>query len=67
MANEQPPVHWDVERLVRHWNQPEVSTQLPSGRWVPARFHGFDSLASRLQLAWDVFKGRADAVYWPEL
>lgn len=31
----------------------------------PARRYGFYSLGSRLRLAWDVFRGEADALYWP--
>lgn len=37
-----------------------------NGRWVPARPLAFASVKRRLSLAWHVFTGKADAVYWPE-
>jgi hypothetical protein len=33
--------------------------------WVPVRPFTFTSLKQRVKLAIDVFKGRADALYWP--
>ena len=42
------------------------SQQLPSGRWVPAQYHGFYSLRNRLKCAWLVFTGKADALVWTE-
>jgi len=42
----------------------ENITQLPSGKWVPARPVGYASLGRRLRAAWLVFTGRADALTW---
>lgn len=33
--------------------------------WVPARAIGAPSIAERFAMAWDVFTGKADALYWP--
>ena len=41
-------------------------TQLPNGRYVPARPEPFYSLTQRWRAAWLVFTGRADALIWPE-
>lgn len=35
------------------------------GRWVRARAIGAPSIADRFVMAWHVFTGRADALYWP--
>jgi hypothetical protein len=35
------------------------------GKWLPARPLGMFSIKSRLQLAWEVFSGRADVLRWP--
>lgn len=37
-----------------------------NGKWVHARPIGHFSLANRIQLAWMVFTGKADALVWPE-
>jgi hypothetical protein len=42
------------------------STQLPNGKWVPARLMGFFHFPTRVRIAWGVFTGRYDAVVWPE-
>lgn len=34
------------------------------GEWVPARPLGLNSIWHRIKCAWEVFKGRADLVYW---
>lgn len=40
---------------------------MADGRSVPARFYGHRTgLFERLQAAWLVFSGRADALMWPE-
>lgn len=44
----------------------ENQTKHPEAGWIPARplgFQGF-SLKRRLKLAWAVFTGKYDAVYW---
>jgi len=33
--------------------------------WVPSRPLGLASWRLRLKLTWDVFIGKADALYWP--
>ena len=42
-----------------------VSAQI-NGKWVAARPCGFFSIWYRLKAAWGVFRGKYDAVYWPE-
>lgn len=43
----------------------ESDAGLPDGRWVPARCSGTrTSFFGRLQAAWLVFIGRADALVW---
>lgn len=41
------------------------ATKKIGGDWVPARPEGYPSLATRLQAAWLVLTGRADALIWP--
>jgi|GEM_PF-1557053 len=36
-----------------------------NGKYVPARPMGWDSIPSRVKIAWKVFTGKADAVTWP--
>lgn len=43
-----------------------VMTQLPDGRWVPARGIGYPGLANRFRCAWLVLTGRADALIWEQ-
>lgn len=53
-----------VPELVE-WAQ-HTQTNHPEAGWIPARplgFQGF-SLRTRLKLAWAVFTGKYDAVYW---
>ena len=35
------------------------------GKWMPCRAYGYFGLRSRIRLAWAVFTGRADALFWP--
>lgn len=53
---------WDVENLVRHANS---CGALIKGRYVPARPIGLFNIQHRIKMAWAVFKGRADVVFWP--
>lgn len=39
--------------------------EVEKGKWMPARPLGHYSLCNRLQLAWLVFTGKADALAWP--
>ena len=59
------PNIWNLKRLVEHCNKNEVSCQISTGDWVPARPLGYDSISNRLRAAWLVFTGNADAVIWP--
>lgn len=57
------PSWYTIERLAEHFRSgPQVRTA--DGKSKPARSLGFYSLKNRLTLALDVFRGRADAVYW---
>lgn len=38
----------------------------PSGKYFPARSHGYASLRHRIRCAWLVFTGKADALVWPD-
>lgn len=53
---------WKLESLLRH--AAECQTELPDGRWVPARPVDGPRIA-RISAAWAVLVGRADAVTWP--
>ena len=55
----------NIHRLVEEIRNPSEQCQYPDGSWGPARAYGFYSLSSRLKLAWHVFTGKADALYWP--
>jgi hypothetical protein len=48
---------------LKEW--PTMEEYLP-GRWRPARNMPYSSfqLIRRLKIAWDVFRGKKDAVYW---
>ena len=57
------PARWTVGELLKAAKDgPHAETK---AGWEPARRFGFYSLGSRLRLAWDVFTGEADALYWP--
>lgn len=63
----QAPTLWHVDSLVKHCDIGEKVGMKVSGStyWVPARPEGSHySLSDRLRLAWMVFAGKADAVYW---
>lgn len=57
------PNRFTVASLVQSANCNQAGI---NGRWVPARPLGYCSLWSRFALAWQVFTGKADAVFWPE-
>ena len=48
---------------LRHW---DVDEEYAPGKWRPARCCPFTSfqLIRRIKIAWDVFKGKKDTVYW---
>jgi len=58
------PNSWTIKELDHYLRQGPIS-RLPNGDMEHARPFGFYSLHGRLRLAWDVFTGKADALYWP--
>lgn len=57
------PNLWNLEHLMADLS--EASMAQIGESWVPSRPLGFYSLWSRLNLAWMVFTGKADALLWP--
>lgn len=57
------PNLWTLKSLLEYI--PTVSAEI-GGRWVPARPLGVYSIRHRLNIAWKVFTGKADAFTWPE-
>lgn len=57
------PNHVHVSEIMgaKGWAAVEIG-----GEWVPARPLGYPSIWRRIQLAWMVFTGKADALIWPE-
>lgn len=53
---------WTLKGLVK--STQEVQANI-NGKWVPAR-PLVCCLKHRMKDAWEVFRGRADAVKWPE-
>lgn len=57
---------WLLEDLVRF---SKSNSTFINGHWYPARPIGnykvFNPLINRIKDAWEVFRGRADAVKWP--
>ena len=61
----QAPNEWTSTRIAMHIKAgPQTLT--PHGIWQPARPYGLYSLIYRIRLAWSVFKGDADALFWPD-
>lgn len=59
------PSIWRLDLLETYLRDP-VGRHLGCNTWVPARPNGFTSFRSRCTVAWLVFRGRADALTWPE-
>lgn len=59
----QAPHSWTIDSLLKAAN--EGPHTLVNGRWEPSRPYGYFSLRNRARLAWQVFTGRADALFWP--
>jgi hypothetical protein len=61
------PVRWDLSNLIEHIkNGPQEGRKLAGMTiYTPARPEGFFSFGSRLHLALAVFRGQADALFWP--
>jgi hypothetical protein len=60
----QAPYEWNIEMLEKRMKEGPHAEIWPY-RWQVARPFGMYSLRSRLRLAWAVFTGRADALFWP--
>lgn len=60
---QQAPYAWSIWSLRRAFSDGPFS-RTPDGI-IPARPLGFDTLGNRVRMAWAVFTGRADALYWP--
>lgn len=58
------PHLYQISDLVKQTR--EVATLHPEAGWIPCRPIGFQglSLRRRLALAWGVFTGRYDAIFW---
>jgi hypothetical protein len=61
------PCRWTIEEIAKHIESgPRCG--LPGqyrAEYMSARPYGYYSLGSRLSLAWAVFSGKADALFWP--
>lgn len=64
MSTEQAPNRVQAEELMDRRNRSDQTLTQIDGKWVPARYMGLDTIPNRLKLAWDVFRGKADALYW---
>ena len=58
------PNEWTLASITKHVVKHECSTQTKNG-WEPSRPYGLFSLKNRCRLAWAVFTGQADALFWP--
>ena len=54
---------WKLEDLIA--STQAVSAEVEPGKWVPAR-PLVGPFSWRLRDAWEVLRGRADAVKWPD-
>lgn len=57
---------WKLENLVDYVNRGEVQSSNGVDGYVPARPVSELYLFEKLSAAWEVFRGRADAVKWPQ-
>ena len=63
------PSEWELGSLIDYalhgGSQARIETNGIT-QWVPARpSKNLDTLPERARLAWAVFKGQADALFWP--
>jgi hypothetical protein len=56
------PIVWQLDCLIK-WSKSNRTSN--GNNYYPVRPFGWPSLSSRVQIAWLVFTGRADAVIWP--
>ncbi len=63
------PSEWDLPSLIDYCEHGECQAQINIGgvrQYVPARpMKNLDTFSERLRLAWAVFRGEADALFWP--
>ena len=59
------PNKWTVEVLKRYLENPVTEFSQDGLGYQTARPMGFGSYPTRLSLAWAVFRGKADALFWP--
>ena len=65
----QYPTVYHLTSLMKMLSDSPVHREITKGdrtTWEPARPLGYPSLGSRFKAAWLVFRGRGDAVIWPE-
>lgn len=57
------PIKYTVSQIKN-----EGILKLKNGKWIPARPNGYYSflLFYRIKVCFDVFTGKADALYWEE-
>ena len=60
------PFFYSIETFCQDKWFDKWEQQLINGKWYPARYLGEPTLRNRLKLAFDVFTGKADALYWPQ-
>lgn len=64
MSVKQGPNRIDAYQFHGDWREQREIVLGGKKLWVPARPIGWSSIKKRLSMAWDVFRGRADALYW---
>lgn len=61
------PRRINVSELVNNTDLVKIeSVKNGSSYWVPARGVNHATLIGRIRLAWSVFTGKADALFWEE-
>lgn len=59
------PYHWKAYELFSYGSTIDTPLeQRADGKWQPARPLEYDTLRTRIQLAWRVFRGKLDVVEW---
>lgn len=57
---------WNLEDLVKYVTHGGVSSSNDGKNYVPARPASGIFFLEKTKAAWEVFRGRADAVKWPQ-
>lgn len=60
------PTIYKLEQVAKLAIEANPSASNDGKNWVPARPIGYASWRKRVNAAWLVFTGRADAVLWPQ-